>query len=443
MRRREFLVRTGVGVGVGGAVGLLSSCGAGGPPGAGAQPAAAPAAPRSGAWTWEEIKAQFAVDAGLVHMTSFFLAAHPRPVREAIERHRRALDENPVHYLEDNAARFEKSLRRAAADYFEAGPDDFAITDSTTMGLGLVYGGLVLRDGQEILTTTHDHIVTQMALKHRADRTGAKLRQVTLYRDPASATVDEIVGTLERSLKPSTRVVAVTWVHSGTGVKLPIRRMAGLLERINARRDEKDHTLLCVDGVHGFGIEAETARSLGCDFFIAGTHKWILGPRGTGLVWARPTAWPVTAPTIPTMDPFWREGEPEAMPPAAWMTPGGFQPFEHRWAVEQAFRFHLEIGKQRIAARIHELNRMCKAELARIPRVRIATPTSEELSSGIICFDVDGMDPYQVVSRLRASKIVASVVPSFYKPLHVRLAPSLLTLEADVERSVAAVRALG
>ena len=435
MRRREFLVKTGVGVG---GVGLLSSCGASN----GVPSAAAPAAARAGAWTWAEIKAQFAVDPGLVHMTSFFLSSHPRPVRDAVEQHRRALDENPVHYLEDNAARLEKSLRRAAADYFEAAPDDFAITDSTTMGLGLFYGGLVLRDGQEVLTTTHDHIVTHLALQQRAERTGATVRKVPLYRDPARATVDEIVGTLERSLERNTRVVAVTWVHSGTGVKLPIRRMAGLLERINARRDEKDHTLLCVDGVHGFGIEAETARSLGCDVFVAGTHKWILGPRGTGLVWARPGAWKATSPTIPTMDPFWREGPLEAMPPAAWMTPGGFKSYEHRWAVEQAFRFHLEIGKQRIAARIHELNRMCKEGLAGISRVRIATPVSEELSSGIICFDVDGMDPYQVVSRLRASKVVASVVPPFYKPLHVRLAPSLLTVESDVERAVAAVRAL-
>ena len=113
-----------------------------------------------------------------------------------------------------------------------------------------------------------------------------------------------------------------------------------------------------------------------------------------------------------------------------------------RWAVEQAFRFHLEIGKARVADRIHELNRMCKEELSKMPRVRVATPMAEEVSAGIICFDVEGMDPYAAVERLKQQRIVASVVPDFYVPLHVRLAPGLLTLEPDVERALAGVRAL-
>lgn len=435
MKRRQFLVGTGAGIGLGKAASMLAACAPGAPP-----DALAPSQP--GSWTWEQIRAEFPADPAHVHMTSFFLCSHPRVVREAIEQHRRGLDENPVHYLDDNVARFEKSLRRAAADYFESDPDSFAITDSTTMGLGLVYGGLALRDGQEMVTTTHDHIATHQALEQRAARTGAPLRRISLYDDPSRATADSIVAALERGVKRETRVVAVTWVHSGTGVKLPIRQMADALARINAGRAEADRALLFVDGVHGFGVEAETAGSLGCDFFIAGTHKWILGPRGTGLVWAKREAWPATLPTIPSMDPFWREGSPDSMPHAGAMTPGGFQPYEHRWAVEAAFRFHLAIGKERIAARIHELNRMCKEELGKLGRVRVATPLSDEVSSGIICFDVDGMDPYQVVSRLRAERVVASVVPGFYNPLHVRLAPSLLTLEKDVERAVAAVRGL-
>ncbi len=429
-----------VGAGAGlSSAGLLSGCGAAA---SGANGAAPASAAHSGPWTWEAVRSQFAVDPDLVHMTSFFLSSHPKPVRDALEQHRRALDDNPVHYLEDNVARFEMALRRAAADYFEAEADDFAITNSTTMGLGLVYGGLKLREGQEILTTTHDHIVTHLALQHRAERTGAPMRKVALYRDSARTSVDEIAGKLERAITPKTRIVAVTWVHSGTGVKLPIRGMAEVVARANAGRAEADRALLCVDGVHGFGIEAETAAGLGCDFLMAGTHKWIFGPRGTGIVWGKRSAWSVTSPTIPSIDPFWREGGFEAIPPAGWMTPGGFQPFEHRWAVEQAFRFHLAIGKQRVAARIHELNRACKQGLAAIPRVRVRTPMSDELSAGIICFDVDGMDPHEVVKRLRARRVVASVAPPFYVPLHARLAPSLLTLEGDVERAVAAVRAI-
>ena len=121
--------------------------------------------------------------------------------------------------------------------------------------------------------------------------TGAPYRKVQLYAAPETATEDEIVSNLVKGVGPRTRAVAVTWVHSSTGVKLPIRRMADALAGLNKRRAEADRVLLCVDGVHGFGVESETMADLGCDFFVAGCHKWIFGPRGTGLVWGRADAW--------------------------------------------------------------------------------------------------------------------------------------------------------
>jgi selenocysteine lyase/cysteine desulfurase len=67
---------------------------------------------------------------------------------------------------------------------------------------------------------------------------------------------------------------------------------------------------------------------------------------------------------------------------------------------------------------------------------------SAELSAGIICFEVAGKTPEQVVAALATRGIVASVTPSFYTPAYARLAPSLLTLEDDVDRAVAAVAAV-
>jgi hypothetical protein len=46
------------------------------------------------------------------------------------------------------------------------------------------------------------------------------------------------------------------------------------------------------------------------------------------------------------------------------------------------------------------------------------------------------------VARLQAKGVVASVTPGFYRPAYTRLAASLATLEPDVERALAAVRAL-
>jgi selenocysteine lyase/cysteine desulfurase len=431
MDRRDFLIAGGLAVGARALTGCVTDRAA-------AQPTGARGVPT----TWAGVKAEFGLAPDLTHMSGFFLASHPRVVREALEAHRRGLDANPFEYVEKQSLQLEPAVRAAAAEYFGVKPDDLAMTDSTTMGLGLVYGGLRLRPGQEILSTTHDHVSTTMACQLRAEKSGAPFRRVPLYADPAKATPDAMVEALRREVRPETRVVAVTWVHSGTGVKIPIRGMADMLAKINAQRGEDDRALLFVDGVHGFGIDAATAADLGCDAFIAGCHKWIFGPRGTGLVWASPAAWSIVDPIIVSFDLMWRSGPPEHLPRAAMMTPGGFHSFEHRWALEPAFRFHLALGKAKVAARVHELNRQVKEGLAKQPRVKLATPMADEVSAGINCFTVDGQTPAQTVNRLRAKGVVASVTPPFYSPPYARLSAGLVTVESDVERALGAVRAV-
>jgi selenocysteine lyase/cysteine desulfurase len=432
MDRRDFFVRGAIGLG---ALAI---------PGCAQQNGRAVAAPAraGGVGSWPEVRALFPLAPDRVHMTGFLLASHPKPVADAIEAHRRGFDEDPVTYLHEHEALAEKATRAAAARYLGGEADDVAMTDSTTMGLGIVYGGLVLRDKQEILTTTHDHIVTHVALEQRAARSTTPIRKVSLYDDPSRTSADEIIGRFEKAITPATRVIAVTWVHSGTGVKLPIRELSAVVARANTNRADADRAVLFVDGVHGFGNQAERAADLGCDFFIAGCHKWLLGPRGTGVAWARRAAWSITSPTIPTFDPSWRPEPLDQIPPAAWMSPGGFHSFEHRWALAQAFELHEQIGREKIAMRIAELNTRCKEGLAGIAKVKMVTPREVKLSAGIICFNVDGKAPQQVVKELFARKIVASVTPDFYEPTYVRLAPSLTTLEGDVDRAVAAVAAV-
>jgi selenocysteine lyase/cysteine desulfurase len=48
---------------------------------------------------------------------------------------------------------------------------------------------------------------------------------------------------VRREIGPGTRALGVTWVHSSTGVKLPIRRIANVLADANRNRDEGDRAL--------------------------------------------------------------------------------------------------------------------------------------------------------------------------------------------------------
>jgi selenocysteine lyase/cysteine desulfurase len=241
-------------------------------------------------------------------------------------------------------------------------------------------------------------------------------------------------------------VVGVTWVHSASGLRLPIRRIADAIATVNAQRGASDRVLLVVDGVHGIGVEDPKIVSLGADAFAAGTHKWIFGPRGTGFVWARPEVWASMRPLIPTFTAFeifdaWaKEKRPDGPPRAAWFSPGGFQSYEHHWALPEAFDFHEAIGSSRITERIHALNLQMNDELRKIPNVIVYTPRNADLIAGLVCFDVKGKHAEEVVQKLLEKKIIASTTP--YAVPFARVAFGVMNTPGEVEKTASAVRSL-
>ena len=197
------------------AAALVAGCGGGddsAPP-----PAAAPAS-RGGVGSWPEVRALFELDPEVQHLSAYILAPHSQPVREAIERHRAGLDRDPRRYLVENEA-LEEEAAEAAARHLGTKADLVALTDSATMGLGLVFGGLRLQEGDEVVTSVHDHFVARTSVAYAAERTGAVGRDIELYARtaPEKATVRSILRAYEEAITPATRVVLVTWVHSSSG----------------------------------------------------------------------------------------------------------------------------------------------------------------------------------------------------------------------------------
>lgn len=389
---------------------------------------------------WASVRAQFVLAEGTeARFDAFVLAAHPRPVADAIERHRSHFDADGERYLDEEAmAAGDQAVLAAAAEYLAADPTEIALTQSTTVGLGLLYAGLRVRSDQRVLVTEHDFYSTHQAWQLRAAREGVTVDRVALYTDPAAADPGTMVSNLVAAVTPSTRVVAVTWVHSGTGVKLPIAEIAAALADVNAGRDPADRALLCVDGVHGFGIEDATVGDLGCDFLVSGTHKWLFGPRGTGIVWGAADAWEHVDPPIPAFEGEsfgeWVNDLPIGATTAARLSPGGTHAYEHRWSVIEAFDFHRQIGKDRIAAYTHEQATRLKEGLAEVPGVRLITPRDPDRSAGIVCVEVPGVSPFEAVERLRGAGIVAGSTP--YRESYLRLGPSIVTTPDQVDAAV-------
>lgn len=402
---------------------------------------------------WNVVRQQFDLDPAYTHLGLFFLASHPRPVRAAIESYRRKLDANP--FLTVDRGMFEAQennipLRVATAigKYIGANAQDIALTQNTTTGLSLIYHGLPLKAGDEVLTTINDHYVHHESIRLSTERNGASWRKVALWDSWDSIAIDGIVDRLRREIRPNTRAVGLTWVHSQSGVRMPIRRIADMLAEVNRNRSAAERALLVVDGVHGFGVEDPKITELGADAFSAGLHKWMFAPRGTGFVWARPEVWATMRPLIPSFSSWdlfnaWGAGKPPSTTPnATWFSPGGFQSFEHQWAIPAAIDFHRAIGSERITRRIHALNQQMNEELRKLPNVKIVyTPTDPQLNAGMVCFDLKSLDAPKTVSKLLEKKILASTTP--YTVPFARVAFGVMNMPEEIERTARAVRSLG
>ncbi len=386
----------------------------------------APAAPAQDKWA--QLRTLFEQDPDCLHFSNFLITSHPKPVRDAIALHRAALDKNPGLAMDWDLGvieQREEEVRVWAGRYLQADARQIALTGSTTEGLAMIYGGAHVRADQEILTTQHEHYATHTILALRTQREGTKVRKIRLFKDPHTATKAEILAAIDSNIRPETRVLGMCWVHSGSGVKLPIAEIGALVDKHNKGRSDDNRIIYLVDGVHGFGVDDLSFPAMNCDFFIAGTHKWMFGPRGTGIVCSRFDQVRYVTPIIPTFS--------EATAFSTTMTPGGYHAFEHRWALNEAFKLHLQLGKAEVQARIHALNSYLKKRLQEHPQIELVTPLSPELSAGFTFFRVKGKDCDKIAAYLMQNKVIADAVDRDVGPV-IRSAPGLLNNEQEIDR---------
>jgi len=417
--------------------------------------ASAPGAPplkrADGSVDWTAVRELFPLAKDWTHLVPFLIVSHPRPVSEAIDRFRKKIDAEPgwledAAFSESEGKPFSKA-KQAFAEYAGGSSQEICFTSNTTTGLAMAYHGLRIRANQEIVTTEHDHYVHHESIRYAAERGGFGVRYISLYDEAASANAQEMVDRLARAIRPATRAVGITWVHSSTGVKIPVAPIAEAVARANRGRAAADRCLLIVDGVHGFANQDVDIAKLGADFFATSGHKWLCAPRGTGFLWGRKDAWPEIRPTIPSFDPeedqtwaAWMERKPVPPTQASFVSPGGFLAYEHLLAVPAAVELHKTIGRDRIAARIRELNGNFREAASKISGLALHTPHDPELSAGLSCFEIAGSTADEVMHRLVAKKIRTSSSP--YKTSYARVSAGMMTTPEEIETVLRELRAI-
>jgi len=86
-----------------------------------------------------------------------------------------------------------------------------------------------------------------------------------------------ILKRLADNLTKKTKLISVSHVFSSTGLRTPIAEIAALARANGA--------LCIVDGAQAAGAIEVNVKTLGCHAYATSGHKWLMGPKGTGLLY--------------------------------------------------------------------------------------------------------------------------------------------------------------
>ena len=212
---------------------------------------------------------------GYVHLQTGGVGAMPRPVFDATVAAMAAVEADPAgETYGPGIGRLDK-VRTKAAALLNCAADDMVLTGSATAGMFLIAQGLDLRPGDRILTTDHEHPAGRFGWEWAARRYGIVVDTVQI--SPAASDPQAIIEQFAGAIRPETRILSFSQILFTTGVQLPAAELCALARERGC--------LAIVDGAQSIGAIPVDVTAMGCDAFAASGHKWLLGPKGTGLLY--------------------------------------------------------------------------------------------------------------------------------------------------------------
>jgi isopenicillin-N epimerase len=372
---------------------------------------------------WSGIRRAFDVDPKLIYLNSAGCSPTPRHVLDGMIRDLRYGNEAPVEYMWRTLEPRIEVVRRELAAEFGCSPDELAVTRNASEANEIAILGLDLHAGDEVVVTTHNYDRMLTAWEQRAQRDGIVVVRVALEMPPASDA--DVVERIRAAITARTRAIELPQLTNWTGQPLPVADVVAL-----ARGHGVD---VLVDGAQAFAHTPTSRDALGCDYYGASLHKWLLAPVGTGFLYVRRERleglWPLM-PAAASMRTDVRKFEEIGTHPAA----------NHN-AILAALAFHRGIGGQRKLARLRTLrDRWARALMAESDQVHVPTPLDDPRSGALAMLTVDGLDPVRLHDWLWTRHRIITSPTTFGGVSGLRVTPNVFTTLAEIDAFTEAVR---
>lgn len=224
---------------------------------------------------------------GLTYLNTGTLGPCRRETVEAVLKMWQELESLPVKFYGNfGAEKLAEKTRGIASKFLGCDISEMLITNSTTSGMNAVAQGLQLKAGDRILTTDQEHGGGLLCWNYFAKYYGVIVDKINIPWGENSSEL--ILQRIKSALRKKTKLISVSHILSSTGLRMPIAEISALA-RANG-------TLCIVDGAQAAGAIRVNVKELGCHAYATSGHKWLMGPKGTGLLYLSKEAQDIIRP---------------------------------------------------------------------------------------------------------------------------------------------------
>jgi selenocysteine lyase/cysteine desulfurase len=361
----------------------------------------------------------FAFEPGLIYLQTGSLGPTPRPVMEATIAAWKELELDPEQYGYSQHEKAMDGVRAKAASFLGCKTEELVLTNCTTEGMNWIAQGITFAPGDRVLTTDQEHPGGRVCWDYVARRHGVALDVLEI--PPGQNDAKAIVDGMAKRITPRTRVLSFSHLLSSTGLRMPVAELAALARSRGC--------IAVVDGAQAVGGIAVDVKALGCHAYATSGHKWLLGPKGTGLLY-------LSEELGKTIDPI-----ALASGRAAYSASSGVTSIPSVLGLGSAIDYVSAIGLARIEAHNLGLRNRLYAALQSVPKLRVVSPPAGLLASPLLTFALpDAIESGAFHQTMRQKHDVQlKVVPKNWLN-GIRVSTHLFNTEHEVDAFVAALK---
>ncbi|HEY4320874.1 MAG TPA: aminotransferase class V-fold PLP-dependent enzyme [Gemmatimonadales bacterium] len=356
---------------------------------------------------------------GLVYLQTGSLGPTPWPVMDRTIAAWHELELNPVAYGYGSQEKAMDAVRAQAAAFLGCATEELVLTKCTTDGINSIAQGMTLNRGDRILTTDQEHPGGRVGWDYVAQRFGAVIDVVPL--PPEVRDAHAVVDRFAKLITPRTRVFSFSHLLTSTGLRMPVAELSALARAHGC--------IAVVDGAQSVGGIAVNVKALGCHAYATSGHKWLLGPKGTGLLY-------LSNELGDTVKPIAQQSGR-----AAYSASSGVTNIPGVIGLGAAIDYHQGIGTGTIEAHNLDLASQVYDGIKTLPQLELVSPPPGPMASPLVSYRLPATRPAGALATRLGDrhKVVVKVVPTNWFNGH-RISTHLFNTAQDVAALIDALR---